>query len=97
MDTKDIQLDCPCCQSRLEVDVRSGKVLRWRPKGDLGEPGKPVVRESDWGSASQKVNQRMDAAADKFDQSLSREKNRTRDLDELFRKANEKLGRNQDS
>ena len=36
------------------------------------------------------------SAADKFDESLGREKSRTRDLDELFRKANEKLGRKDD-
>jgi len=93
MDTKSVEVECPCCQSRLEVDVRTATVVRWRQKGETDETGKPVVRESDWNDATQRVSQRLGTATDKFDQSLTREKNRERDLDELFRKANEKLGR----
>ena len=33
----------------------------------------------------------MSGALDKFDSSLQREKNRERDLDDLFRKASEKV------
>ena len=93
MDQKDVNVECPCCQSRLEIDVRTAKVVRWRKKGESDETGKPVLRESDWSAASEKVGKRLGEADDKFDQSLSREKRRTQDLDELFRKANEKLGR----
>lgn len=93
MDTKEAKVECPCCQSRLEVDVRTGTVLRWRKKGETDEMGKPVLRESDWGSASERVSKRLGSATDKFDQSLSREKERAKDLDELFRKASEKLER----
>jgi hypothetical protein len=93
MDTKEAKVECPCCQSRLEIDVRTGTVLRWRKKGETDETGKPVLRESDWGTASDKVSKRLGSAADKFDQSLSREKAREKDLDDLFRKASEKLGR----
>lgn len=92
MDSKEVKIDCPCCESRLEIDVRTAKVLRWRKKGETDETGKPVLRESDWNAASDKVNRRMGTAEDRFDQSLTRERGRTRDLDELFRKANEKLG-----
>lgn len=93
MDAKEIKIDCPCCESRLEIDVRTAKVLRWRRKGETDETGKPVLRESDWSAAADRVGKRLGSAADKFDDSLTREKGRAQDLDELFRKANEKLGR----
>lgn len=89
---KDLTVTCPCCESRLEIDVRTGTLVRWRKKGETDETGKPVMRESDWTSASERVSKRLGSATDKFDQSLSREKSRAKDLDELFRKANEKLG-----
>jgi hypothetical protein len=91
MESKEVKLDCPCCQSRLEIDVRTGTILRWRRKGETDETGKPVLRDSDWAAASDRVSRRSGAAVDKFDESLMREKSRTQDLDELFRKANEKL------
>jgi hypothetical protein len=91
VDTKDVRIDCPCCESRLEIDVRSGKVLRWSKKGESDEAGKPVVRESDWGTASERVAKRLGTATDKFDDSLKREQTRSRDLDDLFRKASKKL------
>jgi hypothetical protein len=93
METKDVSVECPCCRSRLELDVRTGKVLRWSRATETDESGKPVVRESDWGTASERVSKRMGAAADKFDESLQREQTRSRDLDELFRKASKKLER----
>lgn len=93
MDTKEVRIDCPCCSSRLEIDVRTGTVVRWRAKTETDEVGKPVLGERDWGAATSKVQGRQGAAADKFDESLSREKARARDLDELFRKANDALRR----
>jgi hypothetical protein len=93
MESKDIQVTCPCCESRIEVDARTGTVLRWRRKEELDETGKPIVRESDWRAASERVGKRLGTATDRFEQGLSREKGRADDLDELFRKANEKLKR----
>ncbi len=93
MDTKETKVTCPCCQSRLEVDVRTGTVVRWRKPGELDETGKPVLRESDWQGASERVEKRMGSAAERFEEGLGREKGREKDLDELFRKANEKLRR----
>lgn len=93
MDQKEVKLDCPCCQSRLEIDVRTASIVRWRKKGELDETGKPVLREGDWSAASERVSKRLGSAGDKFDESLSREKKRTQDLEELFRKAHEKLGK----
>jgi hypothetical protein len=93
MDSKEVKIDCPCCGSRLEIDVRTARIMRWRKKGETDETGKPVMKESDWSTATERVSRRMGTAADKFDESLTREKGRAKDLDELFRKANEKLGR----
>jgi hypothetical protein len=92
MDSKEVKIDCPCCGSHIDIDVRTGKVMRWRKKGETDETGKPVMKESDWTAASDRVSKRMGTATDKFDESLTREKTRTKDLDELFRKANDKLG-----
>jgi|RhiMethySRZTD1v2_1073278.scaffolds.fasta_scaffold32127_6 hypothetical protein len=91
MDTKETTVVCPCCESRLEVDVRTGTVVRWRRKGEVDETGKPVLRESDWLSANERVQKRLGTAQDRFDAGVSRERSREKDLDDLFRKASEKL------
>ena len=91
MSAKETRVTCPCCQSRLEVDARTGQVVTWNRATELDETGKPVLREADWDEAARKVSDRMGSALDKFDSSLEREANRTKDLDDLFRKAQEKL------
>jgi len=88
---KDVNVTCPCCATRIEVDVRTGKILRWRRAEEVDETGKPVVSEGDWSDASTRVAGRLDAAKDKFDASLAKEKAREQDLDDLFRKAKSKL------
>lgn len=88
---KDAQVICPCCDSRLEVDLRTGKLLRWRRPEELDETGKPIVRESDWTDANKRVSGRMSEAKDRFETNLAKEKNRDRDLDDLFDKAKDKL------
>lgn len=84
MSQKEIQLVCPCCQSSLQVDVLTQKVLRWEPVG-----GKP--KEAGWDSALGKVEGRLASGEDKFDASLRREQNRSRDLDDLFRDAKKRV------
>jgi len=91
MDTKESRVVCPCCESLLEIDVRTSTVVRWRRKGEVDETGKPVLWESDWVSASDRVGRRLDSASERFEAGLSKEKRRTQDLDDLFRKAKEKL------
>lgn len=93
MEARDVQVGCPCCESLLDIDVRTGRVLRWRKKGEVDETGKPVVREGDWSAASDRVSKRLGAAGDKFDDSLRRERSRAEDLDDLFRRAKDKLRR----
>ena len=91
MDAKELEVDCPCCASRLWIDVRTRTVVRALKPGESDETGKTVLRESDWSAANERVSKRMGGATDKFDESLSREKKRSQDLDELFRKASDKL------
>ena len=93
MSAKEIRVECPCCESYLELDVRTGKLVRWRKKAELDEAGKPVLREEDWEAVNERVAGRLDTAVDKFDASLAKEKRRGDDLDELFRKASEKVNR----
>lgn len=96
MDAKDIRVDCPCCRSRLDIDVRTSTVVRWR-KMEMSESGSESAgTDGGWGSASERVNRRLGSAEGKFDDSLSREKGRTQDLDEVFRRANEELRRRSD-
>ncbi len=90
METKQIDVACPCCRSHLSIDVRTRKVLRWAPEGELDETGKPVLKEERWDDALGRVSGREKSATDKFDQALSKEKSRPKDLDDLFRKAQEK-------
>ena len=87
---KDATVVCPCCDSRIEVDLLSGKILRWSRPEELDETGKPVVSETDWAEANQRVAQRKEKAADLFEAGLAREKSREKDLDDLFKKAKDK-------
>lgn len=89
METKEVQVTCPCCQSRLAIDVRTSKVVRWSEAQEEDEVGKPVPHDFD--AVSRRVQGRKDSALDTFDSNLAREKRRENDLDDLFRKANEKL------
>ncbi len=88
---KEIEIDCPCCDSRLLIDVRSQKVLRHVPKASLDEFGKPVQDGKRWDSAARTVTDRGLRSEDAFDSALNREKARTRDLDDLFKKAKDKV------
>jgi len=88
---KDAQVVCPCCESRIEVDLRTGKVLRWRRAEELDDTGKPVLTEGDWAAANERVAGRLGQAKDRFEAGLSKEKSRGKDLDDLFEKAKGKL------
>ena len=96
MEKKELEITCPCCSSRLLVDVRTGQLLRTTRPEELDESGKPKVGERDWASASDKVEGRLASAEDKFDASLARERERSQSLDDLFRKANEKIKEGED-
>ena len=86
METKEIAVTCPCCESRIAVDVRTQKILTWRRASELDKDGKPVVTEADWTKANEDVAGRMQRSEDAFDAGLSREKKRSQDLDDLWKK-----------
>jgi DNA-directed RNA polymerase subunit RPC12/RpoP len=88
---KEIEIDCPCCESRLLIDVRTQTVLRHAPKASLDEFGKPVQDGKRWDAAARTVTDRESRSEDAFDSALNREKSRTRDLDDLFKKAQRKV------
>jgi len=86
MDAKEIQIDCPCCRSRLAVDVRTARVVRWAREEEVDPSGKPKVRGEDWDTAHGRVQTRLESAEERFEAGLGRERTREQDLDELFRR-----------
>ena len=90
METKQIDVSCPCCNTRLTVDVLTRTVLRHAPPEQLDATGKPVLDENRWVSANEKVAGRKQEAKDKFDAALGKERSREQDLDDLFEKAKKK-------
>ncbi|MEM9801380.1 MAG: hypothetical protein AAGA20_13720 [Planctomycetota bacterium] len=88
---KEVEVDCPCCESRLVIDVLTQKVLRHVPKQALDEFGKPVTDGARWDDANRTVSERKGRGTDAFDAALDKEKSRTRDLDDLFDRARAKV------
>ena len=85
MSKKEIDVTCPCCSSRLLVDVATSKVLRSRnPKEEDGG-------DKTWGAAQGRVEDRDGRATDAFNSALDREESREDDLDDLFSKAQKKV------
>lgn len=93
MDVKEIEVDCPCCATRLTVDVLTRTVLRSTPRERIDATGKARVDPDRWGVATGRVSGRGGEAQDKFDQALSYEKGKEAHLDELYDAARKKLGR----
>ncbi|MCC6407096.1 MAG: hypothetical protein IT453_08015 [Planctomycetes bacterium] len=91
METRQIEVTCPCCQNRLSIDVRTERVMRaWSPK-DLDEAGKPKVEEKDWDQALSKVKGRESAGTGKLDQFLDSERGKAKRLEDKFLEAQKKL------
>jgi hypothetical protein len=91
MESKQIEIACPCCKSRLLVDVRTGQLLRTLRPEEVDEKGKPVVSERDWDDALGRVQGREVSRESKLEEALGRERDKASRLDDLFRKAQEKL------
>jgi len=94
---KEIEIECPCCEARLVVDVLTGKVIRHTEKSELDEFGKPILATDRWVTAEARIAARKAtiegekaAGRDAFDAALSKEKGREKDLDDLFRRAKSK-------
>ena len=91
METKQIEVSCPCCATRLTIDLRTEKVLRARPKEQVDETGKPKVGEADWTEAFGKVKDRETRRDDQLGSMLDQERKRGDALEERFRAAKKKL------
>ena len=92
MNDKQIEFLCPCCAARILIDVRTGTILRSRKPGEVDlETGKPKVDETDWADALGKVRRRTEGGPSKLDDALARERDKSTRLDDLFKKASEKL------
>lgn len=92
MGPKQIDVTCPCCSTVLTVDVLTRQILRREepPKPGEAEGGDSGDR---WGAARERVSGRVEGSQDKLDQALAEERDKEARLDDLFRKANEKLSR----
>lgn len=88
---KEIEIDCPCCDARLLIDVRTQAVLKHTPKGELDESGRPGSGTAAWDRAQAKVAARKGRGTDAFDDALSREKTKAKEFDDLFDKAKNKV------
>ncbi len=91
MGTKQIDVVCPCCNTRLTVDVLTRKILRHASPALIDETGKAVLDMGRWDSAKDRVAGRGATSSDKFDSALGQEKTRSGDLDDLFDKAKRKV------
>jgi hypothetical protein len=93
MNQKQIDVECPCCNARLTIDVLTRSILRHAPPEQLDDTGKPVLDEGRWDTANARVSGRKDASRDKFEAALGKEQSREKDLDDLFEKAKRKANR----
>ena len=96
MDTKQIEVTCPCCSAKLSIDVRTESVLRTAPPERVDETGKVVLDEGRWDAALDRVSSRTESSRDGFDEALKKEQSSEKDLDERFEKAKEKVARRKD-
>ena len=88
---QEIEVDCPCCEARLVIDVRTRTVLRHALPDQLDEFGKPKRDGTRWDAAIDRVGGRRDGAEDAFDSALQKEHRRSKDLDALFDRAKDKI------
>lgn len=94
MSAKQIDVTCPCCSSRLTVDVLTGHIMRTvRPS----EGGGGEASADRWGSAQEKVRERTTSGQDKLESALEHERTKESRFDELFKKAQEKHSRRKDA
>jgi hypothetical protein len=93
MNEKQIEVTCPCCESRLVIDVLTRSILRASAASQVDETGKVQLDESRWDSARQRVSERGTVAEDRLESALSAEREKESRLEDLFERAQEKLRR----
>jgi hypothetical protein len=91
MEKKEVEAVCPCCSTKLVVDVRSGKILRHAREGEVDETGKMQLDPERWESANERVGDRAGEAHSKFEEALDEEAGKESRLDDLFEKAKKKV------
>lgn len=90
MSAKEIEVECPCCKSRLTVDLRTERAVRWAPEGRRDAADAPR-QEGRWDAAVDRVDGRERRAQDDLDRALDRERDRAEELERRFRDAERKL------
>ena len=91
METKQIEVTCPCCSTTLVVDVLTRKIMRAVSPAEIDETGKAVLDESRWDAATKRIEERSGTALDKLESGLDDERNKESHLDDLFDKARKKV------
>ena len=71
-------VDCPCCRAQIEVDGRSGKVLRHWAKPQLKEGADPMQE------ALKKIKEEKSRLDDYFSNAGQAMKDKKKELDEKF-------------
>jgi hypothetical protein len=87
MSAKQIDVTCPCCSTRLTVDILTGHVLR-RSQPAVAEAGSEG--KDRWSSAQERVRDRTKTGEDKLESALEHERGKAKRFDSLFDKAREK-------
>ncbi|MBK7878428.1 MAG: hypothetical protein IPJ77_22460 [Planctomycetes bacterium] len=87
MSSREIEVTCPCCSTRLVVDVRTSQVLKSVRKED--QSGAADARDR-WTAAQEKIQERSRSGLDKLESALEYERGKKDRFDELFKKATEK-------
>jgi hypothetical protein len=94
MNAKDIEVRCPCCETRLLVDLASGKILKTTPAPRAaGHAPEETAPRDRWESAQQRVRDRTQTSSSKLESALEAERTKEGRFDELFQKAREKQDR----
>lgn len=93
MENKQITVDCPCCASRLTIDVLSQTVMRALSPQEFEAGDDAKLNASRWSKAQGRVDDRGGKAKDKLESALSSERDKESRLDDLFDQASAKLKR----
>ena len=93
MTPKQIDVTCPCCSTRLTVDVLTGHVLRRREAEASATTPEAVAEKDRWSSAQDRVRERTKSGEDKLESALEHERGKAARFDELFKKARDKQSR----
>jgi len=87
MSAKQIDVTCPCCSTRLTVDVLTRQILR-RTSPEAAQEG--LSGKDRWNSAQERVKERTKSGEDKLESALDHERGKSARFDELFQKARQK-------